>query len=298
MMGAVPGAACFGLPEHDLRVREYPRMDCTAAAAAPCVLHPEDPVAVFLDDPDPSTMYMDEDLPALYMDRPPEELMGQAEVMLDLMQADVMMYPVNAAQAFPTTQRRRPCRRNPTVPPWPRSYGIPPPSTATPPQTHAQSFSQLAAQRLAGIAPVLSAIRASSLPASMEAAARRGALAVVAARAAAELEAEVEAQRTLEHDLDWQEMRWAAPTRRRRRRRAKGCLQLVSSCSISMTLEMPTEDKCTICLEAMEVGEEVSLLPCLHMLHKHCATKYFSTGGVGPVCPVCRAHMRATRQSA
>mmetsp|Transcript_100591 Transcript_100591/g.300141 ORF Transcript_100591/g.300141 Transcript_100591/m.300141 type:complete len:364 (-) Transcript_100591:65-1156(-) len=143
-----------------------------------------------------------------------------------------------------------------------------------------------------GMAQLLSAVRASSLPPSSEAAARRGALAVVAARAAV---AETEARFTLEQARAQQALQTpvptAVPSRRRRRRRGKSCLQLVCSYAVAGRLQAPTEDKCTICLEDMEVGQKVRTLPCFHMLHEACSTRYFSASGVSPLCPVCRAQV-------
>jgi len=149
-----------------------------------------------------------------------------------------------------------------------------------------------AAAAIAGAAPLLTAvlISAGAIPGSTRVALSAGAardstLAAVAAAAQAvhEATALAEAEAGVPGEA----------VRRRRRRRAKDSLQLVKICSRVGPLRSPTEDKCTICLEEMCVGQQVRTLPCFHMLHSGCATRYFSASGVAPLCPVCRGHICA-----
>lgn len=44
--------------------------------------------------------------------------------------------------------------------------------------------------------------------------------------------------------------------------------------------------QCSICLENMEVGEEVRTLPCMHIFHRACIDKWVSMPGVFPKCPI------------
>jgi hypothetical protein len=44
--------------------------------------------------------------------------------------------------------------------------------------------------------------------------------------------------------------------------------------------------QCSICLEKMEVGEEVRTLPCMHMFHRACIDKWVSMPGAVPKCPI------------
>jgi len=74
-----------------------------------------------------------------------------------------------------------------------------------------------------------------------------------------------------------------------RRRHGQTMLRLVRAFSHVGLLEAETEDKCTVCLEDMEVGQVVRTLPCFHMLHGNCSSRYFRAFGVPLICPVCRA---------
>jgi len=84
-----------------------------------------------------------------------------------------------------------------------------------------------------------------------------------------------------------------ARPRRRRRRRKKAAFQLIRLCSRVGPLQHNTEDSCSVCLEAMEAGQQVRTLPCFHMLHVKCSDMYFRAKDIAPICPVCRAHVCA-----
>jgi len=77
--------------------------------------------------------------------------------------------------------------------------------------------------------------------------------------------------------------------RRGRRRRGRTVLKLVRAFSHAGPLATETEDKCPVCLEELGVGQVIRTLPCFHMLHANCSSRYFSASGVAPICPVCRA---------
>jgi len=178
--------------------------------------------------------------------------------------------------------------------PWPE--GLPVPGPALSPQfgataTAFRSPSLIAVQaavHLEDIEPVFAAMRANLLPAGAEMAAFRGALAVVATQAAG---SDAEVRRVLE-EISRELEEPPIQRRRRRRRRAKRTLQIMCSCTSPSRLSVPTEDKCTICLEDLEVGENVRTLPCNHVLHETCSMRFFGTSGGMTRCPVCRAHVR------
>ncbi|XP_069815972.1 RING finger protein 11-like [Dendropsophus ebraccatus] len=53
----------------------------------------------------------------------------------------------------------------------------------------------------------------------------------------------------------------------------------------------PIEDSedltCTICILDLEAGEQVTVLPCCHVLHQSCITPWLQRN---PECPICRAN--------
>lgn len=48
---------------------------------------------------------------------------------------------------------------------------------------------------------------------------------------------------------------------------------------------------CPCCLENLQEGELIRVLPCFHALHQQCAGPWLSTN---PICPVCRCGIRAS----
>eukprot|EP00930_Biecheleria_cincta_P086037 TRINITY_DN75406_c0_g1_i1.p2 TRINITY_DN75406_c0_g1~~TRINITY_DN75406_c0_g1_i1.p2 ORF type:complete len:209 (+),score=53.02 TRINITY_DN75406_c0_g1_i1:57-683(+) len=64
-------------------------------------------------------------------------------------------------------------------------------------------------------------------------------------------------------------------------------LQVVQACS-NLHKAKNGSGQCSICLEDIKEGQWSRMLPCLHSLHKKCATKYFKVPGVKACCPVCR----------
>ncbi|KAL4384199.1 hypothetical protein GQ457_15G027960 [Hibiscus cannabinus] len=53
-------------------------------------------------------------------------------------------------------------------------------------------------------------------------------------------------------------------------------------------VETGAEDNCTICLEELEVGSEVSRMPCCHRFHGECIEKWLKQSHS---CPICRFQM-------
>lgn len=49
--------------------------------------------------------------------------------------------------------------------------------------------------------------------------------------------------------------------------------------------------QCSCCLEPLEVGETLRVLPCFHALHQRCADKWLYAH---PICPVCRCDIRSS----
>lgn len=49
--------------------------------------------------------------------------------------------------------------------------------------------------------------------------------------------------------------------------------------------------QCPCCMESLQAGEEMRVLPCFHPLHAHCAEAWLSTK---PICPICRCDIRAS----
>ncbi len=50
--------------------------------------------------------------------------------------------------------------------------------------------------------------------------------------------------------------------------------------------EQAAEEPCSICLDSFEIGDKVSVLPCLHKFHEHEILKWYKTSGSSK-CPVC-----------
>ena len=50
------------------------------------------------------------------------------------------------------------------------------------------------------------------------------------------------------------------------------------------------KEKCVICQEAYETGEEVRKLPCSHTYHRACIDRWLTTGSaISLQCPICKA---------
>ncbi|CAL1159824.1 unnamed protein product, partial [Cladocopium goreaui] len=50
------------------------------------------------------------------------------------------------------------------------------------------------------------------------------------------------------------------------------------------------KEKCVICQEAYEIGEEVRKLPCSHTYHRACIDRWLTTGtAISLQCPICKA---------
>jgi len=65
--------------------------------------------------------------------------------------------------------------------------------------------------------------------------------------------------------------------------------------SVRSACEACQKEPCPVCLEPIQVGDEMRTLPCFHLLHNHCAEAHFAQSAArssrtgGPVlCPVCR----------
>ncbi|KAJ8247888.1 hypothetical protein GJAV_G00251720 [Gymnothorax javanicus] len=54
--------------------------------------------------------------------------------------------------------------------------------------------------------------------------------------------------------------------------------------------EEDTEEKCTICLSALEEDEDVRRLPCMHLFHQLCVDQWLLTK---KQCPICRVDIEA-----
>lgn len=48
--------------------------------------------------------------------------------------------------------------------------------------------------------------------------------------------------------------------------------------------------QCSICLEEMEEGSQIVKLPCGHLFHKTCVSKWLRTGS--QTCPLCKEQFR------
>ncbi|GMJ00795.1 BCA2 zinc finger ATL 6 [Hibiscus trionum] len=53
-------------------------------------------------------------------------------------------------------------------------------------------------------------------------------------------------------------------------------------------VETGADENCTICLEELEVGSEVSRMPCRHRFHAHCIETWLKQRHS---CPICRFQM-------
>lgn len=42
---------------------------------------------------------------------------------------------------------------------------------------------------------------------------------------------------------------------------------------------------CSICLDEIKLGEEISKMPCKHLFHINCCKSWFD---INPTCPICR----------
>jgi hypothetical protein len=50
----------------------------------------------------------------------------------------------------------------------------------------------------------------------------------------------------------------------------------------------PQESTCAICLSEFEDGEELRLLPCVHLYHKECIDVWMRRQGISAACPMCK----------
>ena len=55
------------------------------------------------------------------------------------------------------------------------------------------------------------------------------------------------------------------------------------------TLEEKTDSCCSICLDNLEINQQISKLPCTHIFHSECITTYLKE--YHRICPVCRAEV-------
>lgn len=55
------------------------------------------------------------------------------------------------------------------------------------------------------------------------------------------------------------------------------------------TLEEKTDFCCSICLDNLEINQQISKLPCTHIFHSECITTYLKE--YHRICPVCRAEV-------
>jgi hypothetical protein len=60
----------------------------------------------------------------------------------------------------------------------------------------------------------------------------------------------------------------------------------LSTFKVESLQQTKSEEPCSICLENFSVGDQVSILPCLHKFHENEILKWYETSGSSK-CPVC-----------
>ena len=57
-----------------------------------------------------------------------------------------------------------------------------------------------------------------------------------------------------------------------------------------LTANATEESECSICLETIEIGSQTTRLPCIHMFHAECISKWIVEN---PQCPVCQHNIKS-----
>ena len=53
------------------------------------------------------------------------------------------------------------------------------------------------------------------------------------------------------------------------------------------------DEKCSICQENVNIGDNCSITPCNHLYHSTCSIEWFIKKCIRPTCPICRMDVRA-----
>jgi E3 ubiquitin-protein ligase RHA2 len=70
--------------------------------------------------------------------------------------------------------------------------------------------------------------------------------------------------------------------------------EMYNTCNYESTLDHSDEDlECAVCLCKIEDEDEIRVLRCDHMYHKHCLDKW--VGFKNNTCPLCRESLRPKR---
>ena len=53
------------------------------------------------------------------------------------------------------------------------------------------------------------------------------------------------------------------------------------------------DEKCSICQENVNIGDNCAITPCNHLYHSTCSIEWFIKKCIRPTCPICRMDVRA-----
>jgi E3 ubiquitin-protein ligase RHA2 len=66
--------------------------------------------------------------------------------------------------------------------------------------------------------------------------------------------------------------------------------EMYNTCNYESTLNSEEDVECVVCLSKIEDEDEIRVLRCNHMYHKHCLDKWISFKN--HTCPLCRESLR------